>query len=77
MQNVQENVAMVEEAMQNVLNHCMCAKFEDIGSHYRVIYPEGNYPDGVQCSKGMGKRAALQKLAEVMERHWHSNGIHG
>ena len=75
MQNVIENTAMVEQAMQNILNHCMCLRFEEDATHYRVFYPEDMYPNGVQCSKGMGKRAALQKMLEVMERHWQSNGI--
>lgn len=64
------NTARVEEHLATVKDHCMCAKFEEDATHYRVIYPEGYFPEGVQCSKGGGKYVALERLLIVMERHW-------
>lgn len=67
---IQERTQAVLTAKSLVTEHCMCAKFEDLGSKFRVIYPEGYFPDGVQVSTEMGRAAALGKLLEVMERHW-------
>ena len=58
------------EAKTLVREHCMCAKFEDIGTHFRVVYPDGYYPNGAQAHKGSGQLVALNRLLEVMERHW-------
>lgn len=73
MQSVQENVALVNKALADVKDHCMCLKFEEDASHFRVIYPCGYFPEGVQVNKGMGKAAALNKMLEVMERHFKNN----
>jgi hypothetical protein len=75
MQNVQENLANVNEALQEVRVHCMCAHFEEDPTHYRVLYPAGMCLDGAQISKGMGKAKALSLLLNVMERHWKQSGI--
>jgi hypothetical protein len=70
MSSVQERTEAVVAAKKLVTEHCMCAMFGDLGGKFRVIYPEGYYPDGVQVSTEMGRAAALGKLLEVMERHW-------
>lgn len=67
---IAERTQIVMDLIESVKDHCMCARFEDDGTTYRVIYPEGYFPEGVQCSQGMGKAVALEKMLEVMERHW-------
>lgn len=67
---VQRNIQSFKDAKAEVLAHCMCFRFEDVGGKFRVIYPDGYFPNGVQVSKAMGKTKALQRLIEVMERHW-------
>lgn len=68
---VQDNVTAVKLAIAEVKNHCMCAKFEDEGRHYLVIFPPGDWPvDGVRVSHGMGKAKALQLLIDRMEQFW-------
>lgn len=68
-------VRRVKDRIEEVKAHCMCAKFEEDRTHYRVIYPEGYFPNGVQCSKGKGKIVALERLLIVMERHWRESFI--
>lgn len=70
MNTVKERTHRVNDLIEQVKEHCMCARFEDDGVKFRVIYPEGYFPNGVQCSQGMGKAAALEKILDVMERHW-------
>lgn len=70
---VQENIEDVMIALDNAKSHCMCLKFEETDTHYRVIYPSGYFPEGAQVHKGMGKAKALNKLVEVMERHFKNN----
>jgi len=62
----------VNKAMTSVKEHCMCAKIEDDGRHFIVIYPEGDFPThGARCDYSVnGKTWALDRLLEVMERHW-------
>ena len=67
---VQIRTKQVQNAIDAVKAHCMCARFEENRTHYRVIYPEGYFPDGVQVAKGGGKHTALARLLIVMERHW-------
>lgn len=67
---IQSRVATVRERLAAVKAHCMCLRFEETRTHYRVIYPEGYFPQGVQVSKGLGKRIALERLLLVIERHW-------
>lgn len=67
---VQRNIQSFNDAKAEVLAHCMCRRFEDVGGKFRVIYPDGYFPNGVQVCKSMGKTKALQRLIEVMERHW-------
>lgn len=70
---VSDNINAVAVALEAVKAHCMCLKFEETETHYRVIYPNGFFPDGSQVHKGMGKAAALNRLADAMERHWKSS----
>lgn len=71
MNTPQENLALVERARQEVLNHCMCARFSETETHFLVLFPAGDFTtDGVRASKGMGQRAALQKMLQIMERTW-------
>lgn len=77
MNGVKANIDRVAALMGEVKTHCMCAKFEELSSHYRVIYPRGFYPYGAQAHKGGGKANALKNLLMAMERHWQSNGING
>jgi hypothetical protein len=67
---IQQRIAAASEAEQAVREHCMCLRFETTGTHYRVIYPDGYFPQGVQASKRMGKAEALTRMLDVMERHW-------
>jgi hypothetical protein len=73
---IQENIEAVSQAMEAVKNHCMCAKFSDDGAQYRIIYPAGMILDGVQATYAIcGKRVALERIAEAIERHWKQSGI--
>lgn len=67
---ITERVAEIADLEAQVKAHCMCARFETDGTHFRVLYPPGYYPDGVQASKGLGKAEALRRLLSAMERHW-------
>lgn len=73
---IEERVEAVNILSSKVLDHCMCAKFQDDGARFRVIYPCGMFPDGVQASYGGGKAVALSRMLDAMERHWKANGIH-
>lgn len=68
--NPQDNIAAVNNAMNRVKEHCMCFSFTETETHFRVIYPDGYFPDGVQVSKSLGKANALVRLFDAMERHW-------
>lgn len=68
--NVRDATKAVRDAIVAVKSHCMCFRFEETGTHYRVIYPDGYFPNGAQVSKGLGKAEALSRLLGVMERHW-------
>lgn len=70
---IQENKAILSEITKLVKSHCMCLKFEETRTHFRVIYPEGYYPNGVQVSKALGKAEALRKILVYMESHWQSS----
>lgn len=70
MNTITDRINNVNRLIALVKDHCMCARFEDEGGKYRVIYPEGYFPEGVQVSQAMGKAAALEKMLEVLERHW-------
>jgi hypothetical protein len=48
----------------------MCLRFEETGTHFRVIYPDGYFPNGVQVDKRLGKIEALERILLAMERHW-------
>lgn len=67
---IQDRTKQVQNALDAVKAHCMRLRFEEDRTHYRVIYPEGYFPDGAQVSKRAGKRHALETLLNVMERHW-------
>jgi predicted carbohydrate-binding protein with CBM5 and CBM33 domain len=73
--NLKENIQAVTDAKEKLETHCMCAKFEETETHFKIAYPVCMYPNGAQASKSMGKAAALLRLLEVAERHWKENGI--
>lgn len=69
--NPRENAAAVQESLRAVQQHCMCARFEDIGGAFQVLYPEGFRLDGVRATyANCGKKVALDRMLNVMERHW-------
>lgn len=69
--NVQKNVQAVKDKLIEVQSHCMCARFEDLGGCYRVLYPCGFQLDGVQAIYAQcGKLVALDRILNAMERHW-------
>ena len=69
--NVAENTEAVKAAMLQVRQHCMCARFEDLGGAYRVLYAPGFKVDGVQAVYATcGKTVALKRILAAMERHW-------
>ena len=70
-----ERTEAVNALRSTVKEHCMCAKFDDDGARFRVIYPCGMFPDGVQASYGNGKAVALSRMLAAMDRHWKANGI--
>lgn len=54
--------------------HPMCAELNE-DAHRRgylyVTYPAGDFPvEGLRVSKANGKRVALARALDVMERHW-------
>jgi hypothetical protein len=67
---IQSRVNKVKILLKQVKKHCMCLKFEEDKTHYRIIHPEGFYPHGVQCSKQFGKAWALTKILKNIENHW-------
>jgi len=70
---IQGNIKSLNEITAMVRSHCMCLKFEETQTHFRVIYPEGYYPNGAQASKALGKTEALYRLLSIMERHWQAS----
>lgn len=68
----QQNIAALNEALAQVKAHCMCAKFTEVDGKFRVIYPPGFFPDGVQASQAIagGKVEALRRMLSAMEKHW-------
>ena len=72
----QRNMARVAELLAAVNTHPMCAKFEELGGKYRVIYPPGMILDGAQATHaGCGKSVALERLLAAMERHWRASSL--
>jgi len=68
---VRENAEKVAELLLKVQQHCMCARFEDLGGAYRVLYAPGFQLDGVQAVYAQcGKAVALERMLNAMERHW-------
>lgn len=71
---VQENIEAVAEKLKAVQLHCMCARFEDLGGAYRVLYAPGFQVDGVQAVYAQcGKAVVLDRMLNAMERHWHES----
>ncbi len=69
--NVQQAVYELGAARLAVEQHPMCARFEDLGGAYRVLYPCGFQLDGVQATYAtIGKAEALRRMLKAMERHW-------
>lgn len=73
--SIQENMVLVAAAKAEINNHCMCARFTEDSNTYTVLYPAGFFPNGARASKGMGQAKALQRLIEVMERHYVENSL--
>jgi hypothetical protein len=67
---VQERTEKVNDLKEQVTNHCMCLEFEEDSYYYIVFFPEGYFPNGVRCSKEIGKAIALQKILDNMEKVW-------
>lgn len=68
---IRENIESYQDALTAVKQHCMCVRFEDLGGAYRVLYAPGFRLDGVQAVYAkVGKRAALERMLNAMERHW-------
>jgi hypothetical protein len=67
---IQTRIEKVREGLAAVKAHCMCLRFEETRTHYRAIYPDGYFPNGVQVDKRLGKHVALERMLIVMERHW-------
>lgn len=68
---IRENAKRATEMLEKVKSHCMCARFEDLGGAYRVLYADGFFPNGVQAAYAQcGKAVALERMLNVMERHW-------
>ena len=72
---IQENIAAVQSAYEEVRAHPLCGRLEDDGVYIRVIYPAGYWPDGCQCAYGVtiGKAEALRRITTAMEKHWQEN----
>ena len=72
MTKIQENRSVLAALLTEVKKHCMCAKFEDVGGKFLVIYPPGYFPNGRQASKAIkgGKAEALRRMLAAMESHW-------
>lgn len=73
--SIQANIQAVQDAYDAVKAHCMCLAIHDDGCVIRVIYPSGDWPqglDGVQCSYGVtyGKAEALNRILARMEADW-------
>lgn len=68
----QENIAAVEAAKTQVLEHCMCLRFKETDEYYRVDYPEGSsWIGAVQAHYDTcGKLVALERMLAKMETHY-------
>lgn len=71
----QEHAARVAELREKIKAHPMCLRFEQRPCRYRVIYPEGDWPagiDGLQArtSRSVSHTQALTRLLDRMERDW-------
>jgi hypothetical protein len=74
MKKVQDNIAALESALEEVKNHCMCLYFREDENKYFVQFPEGDFEvGGIQVSKAMGKVKALEIMLEKMEYYWISS----
>lgn len=67
---IQERTKAVADAKTRVLEHCMCAAFEEKAGHFFVQYPPGFRIDGCRVSKTMGQAKSLAVLLDKMELHW-------
>lgn len=76
MNNPNENIKAVTDLISEIKNHPMCMKFEDQGSHYQVIYPDGDFRiNGVRASTGGGKQKALYRILDRMEQDWVASSL--
>lgn len=68
MSTLRDNIAAMDRAKSAVLAHPMCLRLNDEGTHYVIMYPEGDFPvDGLRVVRSaLGLRMALEK----MEKHW-------
>lgn len=67
---IQSNIKRARDIEAKVREHPLCAQYVDIGTHYRVVYPDGCFPKWIQAYKRLGKVEALTRLLAAMERHW-------
>ena len=75
MPTVQQNIELLQAAYDRVKGHCMCRAIRDEGCMIVVIYPEGDWPRGIQgvrASYGVkhSKTQALNLIYEQMESDW-------
>lgn len=72
--SVTDNILQIEAAFAAIKQHCLCFQFEETETHFRVVYPPGDFcVDGVQAHKSVGKAKALKLMLERMERDWASS----
>ena len=65
--SILQNIENYNNAMIEVLNHCMALKIERANGKVTVYYPCGYYPDGIRVDD---TAHGLRQCLEVMERHW-------
>lgn len=72
--SIQENIKALQNKYDAVKEHCMCRAIYDDGAYYRVLYPAGDWPDGVEGVQAgyliTGKLTALTRMLDRMERDW-------
>jgi len=70
MKTPQQNIDHINDLLNKIKNHPLCAQFTDDGFYYLVIYPKGFQLDGTRVNYGTGKGIALERLLAAMNRHW-------
>lgn len=67
---VKERTMVVNNLKYEIIGHCMCFVFSEDKYRYRVLTPEGYFPDLIQVDKDIGKAKALKKLLDAIETVW-------